>query len=370
MDAEIDLQTLRANQFQLIKFEKSNTDVKKPNQELDNSMKYKNHKISQRIDGRWMARYRHQGKQYSVYGKTQLDCYNNLKNALTNLNQKKLNTTTTTTLKNWIDKWLNLYKIGEIKTTSLNNIKSVINNHLVDLLQKKIQNIKTIHLMETISNGKTQKIKQSIYTVLVDCFDKAYKNQIIKSNPMINIKKPKYIANETKAFTIEEEQAFITVAMAKKYYTLLLCLFEGLRIGEAIALTQEDIHETTISISKSKNKNSETTTPKSKTSIREIPIFTRCKKLLQLYTPSTSSTKTEILHFQSIMNELGFVGFSTRSLRHTFATRAMEAGIEPKVVQKWLGHSSVDITMKIYTHIKEMFEHTSTNKLNSYFEDK
>lgn len=369
MDAEIDLQAVRANQFQLIKFEKSNTDVKNLNQELED-MKYKNHKISHRKDGRWMARYRHQGKQYSVYGKTQLDCYNNLKYALEHLDSKTHELKHTITFQGWINKWLNMYKVGEIKNTSLQNIKSIINNHLADLLPKKLQSIKTIHLMETISNGKTQKIKQSIYTVLVDLFDKACKNQIIKINPMVNINKPKYTANETKAFTVEEEKAFVETAMARRYYTLLLCLYEGLRIGEAIALTQEDIHEHTISITKSKNKNSETTTPKSKTSIREIPIFARCKKLLQVYTPTTSSTKTEILHFHTIMDDLGYTGFSTRSLRHTFATRAMEAGIEPKVVQKWLGHSSVDITMKIYTHIKEVFENTSANKLNSYFEDK
>ena len=66
--------------------------------------------------------------------------------------------------------------------------------------------------------------------------------------------------------------------------------------------------------------------------------------------------------------KLNFEGISIHSLRHTFATRCAEAGITAKMVQHWLGHSTLDMTLNIYTHVNADFERKETAKFDTYFD--
>ncbi len=59
--------------------------------------------------------------------------------------------------------------------------------------------------------------------------------------------------------------------------------------------------------------------------------------------------------------------FCLHSMRHTFATRALERGIPPKVVQSYLGHSTIDVTMNIYTHVTAELEREEIRKLANQF---
>ena len=59
--------------------------------------------------------------------------------------------------------------------------------------------------------------------------------------------------------------------------------------------------------------------------------------------------------------------FCPHSMRHTFATRALERGIPPKVVQVYLGHSSIDVTMDIYTHVTAELERKEIRKIANQF---
>ena len=70
----------------------------------------------------------------------------------------------------------------------------------------------------------------------------------------------------------------------------------------------------------------------------------------------------------TICADLGIEGISIHSLRHTFATRCAEAGVPPKVVQQWLGHSTLEMTMNVYTHVNRDFEREMTNKVDLYFD--
>ena len=59
--------------------------------------------------------------------------------------------------------------------------------------------------------------------------------------------------------------------------------------------------------------------------------------------------------------------FCPHSMRHTFATRALEKGIPPKVVQSYLGHSTIDVTMNIYTHVTAELEREEIRKIANQF---
>ncbi len=361
LTAEADIQTIRTNQFVIF-------DLKTPKE--DEKMKYKNHTITKRPDGRWYARYTNCGKQHSVYGRTQTECINKLKLAIKN---NKVQPKSTILFEDWVNEWIKLYKLGKIKDTSLNNIKSTIKTHLNDIIKIPINKISALNLKKIINTGKSDKTQQTIYTVLNDCFDKAEKLEIIAKNPMKSIEKPKYKANETVPLTLEQEKMFESLALDYGYYNLLLCLYQGLRIGEALALTPEDFSDNNneIKISKSINKNGVLTKPKTASSIRTIPLFNRTKKIIRLIIDrQKSSTYIEYRNCEKIFKQIGYDCKSnmTKCLRHTFATRAMEAKIEPKVVQKWMGHSTADITLKVYTHIRQQFEEAEVHQLNNYFD--
>jgi integrase len=59
--------------------------------------------------------------------------------------------------------------------------------------------------------------------------------------------------------------------------------------------------------------------------------------------------------------------FCPHAMRHTFATRALERGIPPKVVQSYLGHATIDMTMNIYTHVTEELEREEIKKIANQF---
>ena len=69
-----------------------------------------------------------------------------------------------------------------------------------------------------------------------------------------------------------------------------------------------------------------------------------------------------------LCKKLQLTGISVHSLRHTFATRCAEAGIAPKIVQKWLGHSTINMTLDLYTHVNSDFEQSEVLKFDTYFD--
>ena len=153
----------------------------------------------------------------------------------------------------------------------------------------------------------------------------------------------------------------------------LLCLYQGLRLGEALALTYSDIDfdKKTIRIEKSIDSLGELTTPKTPTSIRTIPLFGRTATLFQ------SGKNGNLFHYSrkvyqnamlKLCKSLALDGISIHSLRHTFATRCSEAGLPAKVVQKWLGHSTLEMTLNVYTHVNADFERKEAEKFDTYFD--
>lgn len=325
-------------------------------------MKYKNITIKKRADRKlWWARYTRNGKQISIYGKTQIECLAKLKAAMNN-KTKHYNKKTTITLKAWIEKWFMLFKQDNKETTN-HRTKNILEKHVSFLFERDISTIKSLEINEILASITATRQKQHLYIALKDCFDKAVKSDIITKNPLSSIQKPKHTSEVSKALTNKEEEQFIKTALKyENSNVLLICLYQGLRIGEALALTSSDIDfsENTITINKAKNQKEELSTPKTASSKRTIPLFERTKKIL----PQIEGELFRMSHctaehlFKKICSQASLTGFRIHSLRHTFATRCQEKGIAPKTVQKWLGHSTSKITMEIYTHVNSDFENS------------
>lgn len=213
--------------------------------------------------------------------------------------------------------------------------------------------------------------------------------------------------NKINPFTLEEQQLFIKSIQGHEHEILLLtALNTGMRQGELLALTWNDIdfNNNTISINKTakyvtpvdkegRGKGSILIqTPKTLSSIRTIPIpvFLKDKlkhhkklqsknrlKLANLYNNNNlifcntygkyldSSRLRKEFHNILITNHLKVIKF--HDLRHTFATRLFELGENPKKVQTILGHSNISTTLDTYTHVLEKSKESISNKLDDLY---
>ena len=187
------------------------------------------------------------------------------------------------------------------------------------------------------------------------------------------------------------------------------CALPILRINEALALTWDDVdfENRKISINKTfartnklvSDKHYFVQTPKSKTSRREIPLCDSALKLLSKLKEENNNSNAEWIFcirdgtaissmyldvsLQKLIVKLNkeeekkaaeenrepitFPKITPHSFRHTFATRCFESGINGKIVQKYLGHSSMAMTMDLYTHVDEDLMAANISKIDNLF---
>ena len=334
--------------------------------------KYKGKTITKRADGRWWTRYTIEGKVYPVYGHTQNECYEKLKEALKQAEKGEKNYNKAT-LQEWLDKWLVTYKEPKFRSTTIDQMRAYLKT-AEPLFGLPLRKISALTLQEFLNDIDKPRKREKVHGFLKDAFTKAYKTRLIDYNPFDAIDTTKRTRKQSKSLTHEEEKIFTEACQnwdKGRFY--LFCMYQGLRIGEAVALTYDDIDfvARTITVNKSINTNGELTEPKTETSNRTLPLFERSLPLLDRngtgpvfeYNRKTYQNKLLLK-----CRKLGLDGVTVHTLRHTFATRCSEAGIPPKMVQKWLGHSTVEMTLNVYTHVNADFEKEMTAKFDSFFD--
>ena len=293
------------------------------------------------------------------------------------------------TLKELIDEWLYINHKDDIKPRTLLRYECSIRSHIYPHFQNEIiDNLsprdiqRWIKIIKEDVSPKTQKPLSSssintIIAILKLVFNYALDFEIIKYNPMARIKRLSIREEVTvKVFTREEQikiENYIERLHDDEYFPFILTLYTGLRLGELLALTWKDINIKTglISINKTiykipaKDNKWEyvTDTPKSRNSVREIPMpifikeklrdLKRNKKSIYLVVRNDGTRINEkllIYRYKMMLKRARVRYLNFHCLRHTFATRALENGIDIKTLSELLGHANVSTTLNIYTH--------------------
>ena len=145
----------------------------------------------------------------------------------------------------------------------------------------------------------------------------------------------------------------------------VLQLHTGLRIGEVLALTPDDVDfkNKTISVSKTKLSNGKLSSPKTLSSIRTIEISDFIAKLLLDYISSNKFIFK--ITYLTIANLLRILNIHTHIFRHTHVALLIEQNVPIKVISQRLGHSDIKTTLSIYTHVTENMKVNLRNNLNN-----
>ena len=300
--------------------------------------------------------------------------------------------------------WLENYKIT-VKPSTFENVKSKVEKmteeHFKELKLKKI----TVAYCQrvVIELSKTYVLYNHYLSVINRIFKYAVLMDILDSNPFDKVIKPKsrQIQRKGNFLTKEELKEFLKLAQTAtlSYFFPLVHLmsYTGLRQGEALALKWSDIDfenkKITVDKTAVRIKEKQTLqTPKTKNSKRVISIDPTTLSILK----SWKKDQIKIYfkngkHFEGddnfiFTNERGewvhihnFIRYFKRfiadhklkpitphGLRHTHASLLFSAGVEPKNISDRLGHSTVQITLDLYTHISEEQRTDTVDKLLEY----
>ena len=268
-----------------------------------------------------------------------------------------------------------------VKESSLSQYYKVGYNHILDQFGKRIpQTITEEEIIEHL-HAKSKNMKtNSIYTIIFlinSLWAYMYRKNLIKDQ--IKLPYPQFIKNEIFIFDLIEQKQLIDYIMSHlNTYSLsiLVCLYMGFRIGEICALKWDNIDlknkiirirwtmQRTAVINLKPNQNKTKIiidTPKSKTSIRDVPIPDVLLKLLSKFkAPSdcylTTSKKQYIeprqlqKRYKTILKRAKIDYKKFHTLRHTFATNAYFNGMSLKVLSEILGHSNIYFTQNLYVH--------------------
>lgn len=324
-----------------------------------------------RKDGRWQSRvivkYENKKPVYKVfYAKTEA-----IANKIANDYFKKyvVGSHQNITVEEYSEKYLT-YRDSEISARTKAFYRDNLRLHILPLIGEyqvdkvNVGLLKNV-LLEARNKGLGERSVQIVYTIMSLIFKEAYVDELIDSNPMDRIKRPKL--KKTEKTIIDKDIFFKILEKADQQMRVILYIawFTGLRESEIAVLkwSNIDMINNVLYVEKaySRYDEGEIKEPKSDAGIRELPVS---KELIdEIITLPNSSiylfptlkrkfiSGSGISHkFTDIAKELGLKGVTFHSIRHTHATLLTESDIKAKAVQIRLGHSTADFTLNTYVH--------------------
>lgn len=294
--------------------------------------------------------------------------------------------------KDWLYKWLDNYVKPAMKQKTIAGYSGIVNTHIASKLgEYEVNEISPLMLQRFVigllqsgnkrtGSGLAPSSVNGIITVLQDSLKAAKLLGIADKYIADKIKRPKIEERQVMCFTKREQQRIeqeILHGNRPQLYGIVLCLYTGLRIGELLALTWEDIDfvRGTIFVNKTrhdgKDKNgvyrAVVEAPKTASSKRIIPIpkqllpFMRAWKMKSRSAFVVANGEKGISvrgyqrMFERLLHRLVIEHKGFHALRHTFATRALECGMDVKTLSEILGHKNATVTLNRYVH--SLLEH-------------
>lgn len=261
--------------------------------------------------------------------------------------------------------WLN-QKESEVRPSTINLYREQM-QHLEPIFEISVRDLKASHLRNIINNikGSTKQITAIIAKGIMKTL---VEDDIILKNPFMSVKALNDTKKQKRALTLDEQKIIFEAPLSQNKIVCLLMLLCGLRIGEAMAITRKDIDikNKTVNVSKQRFTDGRIDEPKTKASIRKVP----CPDylILQIHQLSSISITPQSSDHGAIRKYLRNLGLDVTPhyLRHTYATNLYNSQVDMRTAQSFLGHTSIQMTMDIYTHLDEAHKKENAKTYNDY----
>lgn len=364
-----------------------------------------------RSDGRWEGRiiisYDDNGKpKYkSAFGITKTECTEKLRAMQEQAVQitGKLTTSAKSTMPfgEWIDLWYQNYSKPSLRETTQAGYESKIYNHIIPQLGNiQLNKLTSSDLQQfyawlkksgrkrftdQFGTGLSDKMIRSCHTICRMSLEKAVSGGLIYRNPAVGCKLPPKKSREMQILTPDEMQRFMTQAKYDGYYEIfLLDIATGMRRGELLALQWDDLDFKTGEMKIQRQVcrvrgELKTSIPKTKGSVRTIILPPSILKILAEYKKTIDSRwifpspvkedsprdpKSMYSKMQLVLERAGCKRVRFHDLRHTFATMALEHGMDIKTLSAMLGHVSAATTLDVYSHITTDMQRNAAAKID------
>ena len=362
----------------------------------------------------WVAEYplyKKQDGKYkykTFYGRTREEVKNKLENLITELNTNSYVDKNKIIFKDLAKELIESgYKLNKLSETSyarkLGTYNQICDHYIANMEIQKITEHDIKDFLCYITKYSNSVIAK-IYGLVNNTFKRAVRKKIISYNFLddkyefykpVSSKKDKVVHG----FTVEEQKKFINTIMEDKaykyHYQFLLSLYTGMRMGEINALDKNldiDFKNKVIHVRRTltKDKNDKTimgSYAKTKNSVRDIIMDNQVEWILKQYINKEYKPNPENLLFFNLKKntyystgqvnmafkrfcehyEIG-IGYNVNQhmLRHTFATRCIEAGMPANVLSKIMGHADIRTTLEIYCDVFDNYEKQHANRTYNY----
>lgn len=357
-------------------------------------------------------------KRASIYGSSRKEVAEKLTQTLNSLKNGTYVETNKINLSSWLDTWLTEYKKSSIRPTTYSSYEWIIKKHIKPTLgDTYLQDIQphTVQKFynDKLNSGLSARTVRYIHILLHESLEQAVKNTLVVRNVTNVANLPKQTKKELKVLSPEEQKKLMDTLNNDRFGTaFLLLMFTGMRMGEILALQWRDIdfNEKILNIRRSMSRVYHSTVkdakkselifqePKTEKGKRIIPMLDEIAKRLEEYKASEVNRlkllnyndieikkylkeglvfnngqgepidpRNFIRRFHSVIKKAEVSHANVHSLRHLFATRGLENGIDLKTMQELLGHANISITGDIYTHVSKEIKRAAVNKLNNVF---
>ena len=318
----------------------------------------------------------YEGKKYYIHANTKEEAAVKKAMKLRDLEEGKVAVNGKMSVRAWTEKCIDTYKTGQKEITRKKYVSRINHCILEHIGNMQLKQVKPIHCQDVINMqiGKSKTQINEVYQALNFIFKKAVENKLILENPAEHIVKPQGKKTNRRAITESERDHIIKVANTdRRYYLYLLMLFCGCRPSEAAECMGKDIVTIDgypmLHIRGTKTANAD----------RNVPIPNELYQIIkdtpknEFIAQYSTGNKIEYDHrkrlWDSFKRQLNLSmgchtyrnklippypvapDLSPYCLRHTYCTDLARRGIDIRVAQKLMGHSTIELTANIYTHI-------------------
>ena len=353
--------------------------------------------IRKRKDGRWEGRYtagydQETGKRIikNVLCKTQAEVKEKLKTAISESQQLDVSKAGAYTVSSWMKMWYEVYAEPRIRPNTKAYYTNYIENHIIPGIGSvPLEKLTTIQIQRFYNNlqksGRVQRknfpelrgkslsprVVRGVHTLLHNCLEQAVAERLILTNPAQGCKLPQLEKKEMKILPQEKIGMYLAEAERRGLLAAFyLELTTGLRRGELLGLkwTDVDLDRGVLKIQRaiSRQNGKVVEAPlKTKNAYRTLPMSADAIDVLMQQRRKTGNSEwvfpsptggpmspDSVLHMlQRVLKRAGLPRIRFHDLRHTFATMALQNGVDVKTVSSMLGHYSAGFTLDTYAHV-------------------